>query len=61
MPSRPQVDGASGLQLFPGSSPAGTAEQVPSLPLRVQEKQETVQARSQQTPLLQTPEAHWMP
>jgi hypothetical protein len=61
-PVWPQVEAATILQVPVGSAPpAGTAEQVPSLPASAHELQAPVQAVEQQTPCAQTPCWHSLP
>jgi hypothetical protein len=50
------------VHAFPSSAQVvgATAEQVPTLPVRLHEPQPPLQAVSQQTPLTQKPVAHWL-
>lgn len=59
VPSVPHDAGPRSLQLFFGSAPpAGTAVQVPAVPVRLHEKQPAVQAEEQQTPCAQKFDTH---
>ena len=60
VPSRPHVLAKSCVQLLFGSCPAGTGEQYPALPVRLQVVHMLVQAVSQQTPSTQKPRSHWL-
>lgn len=57
-PSVPQLAAPSSVHWFKGSCPAGTALQVPTLPVRAQDWQVPAQAVTQQKPWAQNPELH---
>jgi hypothetical protein len=58
IPSLPQLVAPSSAHSLAGSVPAGTGEQVPTLPAMLQASQAPMQALSQQTPSAQIPLEH---
>jgi hypothetical protein len=50
LPSKPQLVEAAAVHSFAGSWPAGTAAQVPTVPVRAHDRQIPVHAVAQQTP-----------
>src|SRR5262245_38167804 len=61
MPSKPQVVLALGAHSLSGSVPSAWATQAPTLPVRSQREQLSVQAVWQQTPSAQKPDRHSAP
>jgi len=57
-PSVPQVDAPWSLHWLNGSAPAATDAQVPTVPVRLHDRQMPAQAVAQQTPCSQKPELH---
>jgi hypothetical protein len=58
MPSVPQVDAPWSAHWLKGSAPAATDAQVPTVPVRLHDRQMPAQAVAQQTPCSQKPELH---